>query len=224
VGGILHTEPDSGKWFRNRPSLTVILLLGLALAAIAIGPSASRATTGPTPLAYPPRFKITKAQAAPYLGHFKLAKPLGRQLISGAYVGGHNDKGFVEGNLVVYAYDAEGRESSWLGRTYEYHAVGDEMIVDVISPDNEEIFARMRLHPVRGGRLTGSLKMRIPPGPSQRISFAPISFPNLGAGPNGNGSTGEAAPSAEKEGTTDSPPSSTPKSSVAELVLRLLSF
>ncbi len=222
MGGILHTESNSGKCFRNRLSLALFLLLGLALAGIAIGPSAANATTGPTPLAYPPRFKITKAQAAPYLGHFKLAKPLGRQLISGAYVGGHNDKGFVEGNLVVYAYDAEGRESSWLGRTYEYHAVGGEMIIDVISPDNEEIFARMRLHPVRGGRLTGSLKMRIPPGPSQRISFAPISFSNLAAEP--EGSTGAAAPSAEKEGTADSAPSSKSKPSVAESVLRLLSF
>jgi hypothetical protein len=222
VGGILHTEPGSGKRFRKRRSPTLVLLLGLALAGVALGPSTSGATTGPTPLAYPPRFKITKAQAAPYLGHFKLAKPLGRQLISGAYVGGHNDKGFVEGNLVVYAYDAEGRESSWLGRTYEYHAVGDEMIIDVISPDNEEIFARMRLHPARSGRLTGSLKMRIPPGPSQRISFAPISFSNLSA--ESEGATPEGTTAATEAGAADPAPSSTPRSSVAESVRRLLSF
>jgi hypothetical protein len=223
VGGILHTEPDSGKWFRSRLSLTLVLLVGLALAAIAIGPSPAGATTGPTPLAYPPRFKITNAQAAPYLGHFKLAKPLGKQLISGAYVGGHNDKGFVEGNLVVYDYDAEGRESSWLGRTYEYHAVGGgEMVIDVISPANEEIFARMRLHPARGGRLTGSLKMRIPPGPSQRISFAPISFANLSA--ESKGATREGTTTATEQGAAQPAPSSTPKSSVAEMVLRLLSF
>jgi hypothetical protein len=140
-------------------------------------PSASQATTGPTPLAFPPRFKVTKAQAAPYMGRFRLAKPLGPKLITGAYVGGYNERGFVEGNLVVYGYDAEGRESSWLGRTYEYHAVGRRMIIDVISPVNEEIFARMNLRPTRHGRLTGFLKMLIPPGTPQKISFAPVSSP-----------------------------------------------
>lgn len=138
-------------------------------------PAASEATTGPTPLAFPPRFKVTTAQAAPYMGRFKLARPLGPKLITGAYVGGYNERGFVEGNLVVYGYDAEGRESSWLGRTYEYHYVAGKMIIDVISPVNEEIFARMRLRPARRGRLTGFLKMLIPPGAPQKISLAPVS-------------------------------------------------
>ena len=185
---------------------------------MAVGPSIARATTGPTPLAFPPRFKVTKAEAAPYLGRFKLAQPLGRKLIAGAYLGGHNDKGFVEGNMVVYAYDAEGRESSWLGRTYEYHAVGDEMIIDVISQANEEIFARLRLHPIRGGRLTGSLKMRIPPGPPQRITLAPISFNALKSAKASPGPAAEAAPSSA------APSAGGPLAAVVEVVRRLSRF
>jgi hypothetical protein len=159
--------------YAPRRPLKLALLCGLATAGIAIGPAATEATTGPTPLAFPPRYKVTKAQAAPYLGRFRLDKPLGKKLIGGAYVGGYNEKGFVEGDLVVLAYGMEGRPSSWVGRTYEYHHVANGMIIDVISQANEEIFARMKLRPAAHGRLTGTLRMRIPPGPNEKITLVP---------------------------------------------------
>ncbi len=119
------------------------------------------ATTGTTPLAHPPRFEVTKAQAKPYLGHFVLAGRQGR-LISAAYIGGYNERGYVEGGLALYTYNLKGREVSWVGRTYEYHHTSKGMTIDVISAANEQIFARLHLHVARAGRLSGTLRELLP--------------------------------------------------------------
>jgi hypothetical protein len=143
-----------------RVRAVVVAVVVVVLSALA---GVAGATTGTTPLAKPPRFRVTKAQVAPYLGRFVLAKQRSsRQLVSAAYVGGHNDRGYVEGGLAVYAYGPGGREVSWVGRTYEYHHTGDGMKIDVISADNEEIFARLKLRATSGGRLTGTLRELLP--------------------------------------------------------------
>jgi hypothetical protein len=138
----------------------------LAMTLIALSPVMSGkagATTGTTPLAHPPRFPVSKAQVAPYLGRFVLAKRRSsRRLISAAYIGGHNDRGYVEGGLAVYTYGPGGEEASWVGRTYEYHHTATGMTIDVISSANESIFARLHLRVARHGLLTGTLRELLP--------------------------------------------------------------
>jgi hypothetical protein len=112
-------------------------------------PRTGSATTGAHQLAIPPRYPIAKEQAAPYIGHFQLVKPHGSRLVTGAYVVRFNEFGYLEGSIVVYAYDA----------------------IDIISPDNQVIFARLKLRPTGSGRLTGRLIQLLPPGPAQRISL-----------------------------------------------------
>jgi hypothetical protein len=74
--------------------------------------------------------------------------------------------------MVVYAYSKSGQTSSWVGTTYEYHPRGDgRMTIDVISPNNQVIFARLKMRTGRGGRLGGRLEQLVPPGPTQRISL-----------------------------------------------------
>jgi hypothetical protein len=145
------------------------------LVALALGPlSAARATTGATPLAHPPRFDVTKAQAAPFLGHFVLAKRPRSRLVSGAYVAGFNENGYVEGSLAIYTYNRRGTEVSWVGRTYEYHYTRGGMTIDVISAANEQIFARLRLRSGRHGRLVGALRELLPvPRKAIPIVFRP---------------------------------------------------
>jgi hypothetical protein len=154
---------------RNWAIAGVLLLL-----AFGGGASVALATTGPTPLAHPPRFTVTKRQARPYLGRFRLIRPSDRNLISGAYIGGRNERGYVEGAIEIYHYEAAGRKTILLGRTYEYHAVGRGMVIDVISPANQVILARLRLHPIAHGRLTGHLTSLVPPGPPRRITLGMV--------------------------------------------------
>jgi hypothetical protein len=138
------------------------LLLGLSGAPTAV------ATTGATPLTKPPRWNVSKREAHPYIGRFKLARPHGRQLISVGYAATFNTYGYLEGTIAVYTYDRAGRETSWVARTYEYHPLGGtRMAIDVISPANESIFARLRLRVGANGNLTGMLEPLKPP-------YAPI--------------------------------------------------
>jgi hypothetical protein len=141
-------------------SLAVVGCLLLAL----LGAAGVSATTGPTPLTKPPLWSVTKRQARPFIGRFKLAAPRGKQLINAAYAADINEYGYLEGTLVVYTYDEAGRETSWVARTYEYHPKGPgKMAIDVISPANENIFARLHLRVIAGGRLTGILEPLKPP-------------------------------------------------------------
>jgi hypothetical protein len=191
---------------------TVALLCALAISfALTATPNRAAATTGATPLAHPPRFKVSDAQADPYLGRFKLVRPLGRQLISGAYIAGHNERGFVEGTIEIYHYEAAGRETIMLGRTYEYHAVGGRMSIDVISPQNQVILARLQLRPLAGGKVGGTLRSLLPPKPPERITMGPAPDPDPGAD-----STSEATiPEPAGAGTVSS--GFTPRASAAEI-------
>jgi hypothetical protein len=149
---------------------------GAAAAALAtaalIAPSVGSATTGAHPLANPPRFHVSHAEARPYIGRFQLAAPHSKTLRSAAYVARFNQFGYLEGTIVVYGYNKAGQTESWVGTTYEYHPRGSgRMTVDVISPNNQVIFARMKLRIGQGGKLSGRLFQLIPPGPTQAISL-----------------------------------------------------
>jgi len=161
-----------------RRALTIAALLGALLPGLSGAPAAI-ATTGPTPLTKPPRWNVTKREARPYVGRFKLAGPHGKQLINAAYAAAFNTYGYLEGTLVVYTYDEAGRETSWVARTYEYHSKGaTKMAIDVISPANESIFARLHLKVGAHGRLTGilePLKPPLAPVRAQRITLKRVS-------------------------------------------------
>lgn len=149
---------------RGRRGRLVAAPLASVLLMALLGTSGAGATTGATPLAKPPRWNVTRHQARPFLGRFRLAAPRGRQLISAAYAAEINENGYLEGSLVVYTYDEAGRETSWVGRTYEYHPIAPgRMTIDVIAPANENIFARLHLRALAGGRLTGRLESIRPP-------------------------------------------------------------
>jgi hypothetical protein len=159
----------------NSRKLRVIVASAAAAAlatAALIAPAVGEATTGAHPLANPPRFHVSRAEARPYIGRFQLAAPHSRTLRSAAYVARFNQFGYLEGTIVVYGYNKAGQTESWVGTTYEYHPRGNgRMTVDVISPNNQVIFARLKLRIGRGGKLSGNLFQLIPPGPTQAISL-----------------------------------------------------
>ena len=145
----------------TRAAVLVCAAAGLLLLA---GAPQVGATTGPTPLTKPPLWTLSKRQARPFIGRFKMVAPHGGQLISADYAAMPNEFGYMEGTLVVYTYDEEGQETSWVGRTYEYHSKGrGKMTIDVIAAANENIFAKLRLQVTRRGELTGILEPIRPP-------------------------------------------------------------
>jgi hypothetical protein len=201
---------------RGRRAIVTLLALSASLligtvSLVATAPAG--ATTGPTPLAHPPRFEVSAIEAAPYIGRFKLVQPLDRRLISGAYVAETNERGYVEGTIAIYHYEAAGRPSALVARTYEYHAVDGGMEIDVISPQNQVILARIKLHQSGAGRLSGTFRSLMPAEDPQTISLARASVPPepeepAQSTPAGGGADAQSPP-AEGEAGTQSPPPAT---------------
>jgi hypothetical protein len=162
--------------FRNKAiRVAALATTAVALVLALIGPSVGDATTGAHPLANPPRYHVSRAEARPYIGRFALGAPHSRSLRTAAYVARFNQFGYLAGSLVVYAFNRNGQTTSWVGTTYEYHPRGNgRMTIDVISPNNQVIFAKMKLQVGRGGRLSGKLFQLIPPGPTQQITLKPL--------------------------------------------------
>jgi hypothetical protein len=211
--GILYRGRAARQGAGRRHRRIAVSTASLLLAAVAFLAPSAGATTGPTPLAHPPRFNVSEQAAAPYLGRFTLAQPSGDQLISGAYIAGHNERGFVEGTIEIYTYDPEGREMVVLGRTYEYHAVGGQMTIDVISPENQVILARLRLHPVGEGRLTGQFRSLLPARKPERMTLAPAPEPDAAPPEQASG------PAPEPSAAPAEPEPATSPGSVAATVL-----
>jgi len=180
-----------------RGRCTAALLLALTASVIATAPAG--ATTGPTPLAHPPRFEVSAIEAAPYIGRFKLVQPLDRRLLSGAYVAERNERGYLEGTIAIYHYEAAGRPSALVARTYEYHAVDGGMEIDVISPQNQVILARLKLHQSGAGRLSGTFRSLLPAEDPQTISMARATAPP-------EAEAEAQSPPAEREVNAKSPP------------------
>jgi hypothetical protein len=164
---------DCSSRRKLKPAAMSAAAIGAALVSLIAAPVGD-ATTGAHPLANPPRYHVSRAEARPYIGRFVLAAPHSKTLRSAAYIARFNQFGYLAGSIVVYAYNQAGRVESWVGTTYEYHPRGKgRMTVDVISPNNQVIFARMKLRVGKGGKLGGKLFQLIPPGPTQTISLRP---------------------------------------------------
>ena len=162
---------DASPQIRRGLTDLVRMLLVASFALAWVG--TARATTGRTPLAGPPRFHVSHTQVAPYLGKFRLRLPVEGNLISGGYVARENEFGYPEGSIVVYYYGPGGKPASWVGITYEYHAINGRMVIDVISPNNQVIFGRLNLRHLPDGTLSGVLEQLRPLGRSRQITFDP---------------------------------------------------
>lgn len=155
-------------------SLRLTLAVAVTAAAL-IGATTALATTGPTPVAFPPKYKISKRQARPLIGVYKM-RGRTRRLISAGLAQRFNEAGYFQGSLAVYQYNKRGMESSWVGTTYEYHVVHGKVHIDVFSPNGQgtPLLARMVLR-AHGKRLTGVLRQIHPHiSAPERISFVRV--------------------------------------------------
>ncbi len=137
------------------PGARRLVVAALAVAALFACAATALATTGPTPLAFPPKYKISKREATPLIGVYKMRGHT-KRLISAGLAQGFSEAGYFQGSLEVYQYDKRGLESCWVGTTYEYHVVNGKVHVDVFSPNGQgtPLLARMILK-ARGKTLTG---------------------------------------------------------------------
>jgi hypothetical protein len=132
------------------------------VAVLLCNPAPVFATTGGQPLENLPIYGLTPSQAAPYLGRFK-AQGDGQPLISASlgtkFTVSFQGRSVVQGTIAVTQYDGEGRPSTWVATTYEYHDVGKVMHIDIWSPDGRKLLGRLYLHQGGQGSLVGQMRV-----------------------------------------------------------------
>jgi hypothetical protein len=128
----------------------------LCLAVSLLTGGLAAATTGVQPLSKAPIFLVSRADAKPFLGRFKLTAH-GPGLISGSLVTAYNAAGYLEGSMAIYGYNSAGQEISWVASTYEYHYLEGIMRMDIWSPDGSLLLGHVHLGRGPDRRLTGQL-------------------------------------------------------------------
>jgi len=140
-----------GTYNRGLVGVVATVLSALGLAATA------SATTGPTALNKPPRYKVTAAQAKPFLGTYSLTHAHGK-LVSSTLKTAHNSHGYLQGTISVYQY-YQGQPSSFVATLYDYRYQSGQMRAVLWSPgQNATFLGRLKLRSV-AGKLSGTLQL-----------------------------------------------------------------
>jgi len=120
-----------GAMLRANQRIQRVALLAVGVALLSV--SVAQATTGEDALNHKPRFKVSTAQARPYLGSYKLSAH-GKGILGSTLRSGYNGNGYLQGTISVSQY-SEGQPATWLATLYEYHSEGAKMEIDLWTPD-----------------------------------------------------------------------------------------
>jgi hypothetical protein len=184
IGGV-------GTYNRGLVGVVVIVLSALGIAATA------SATTGPTALNKPPRYKVTASQAKPFLGTYSLTHPHGK-ITNSTIKTAHNSHGYLQGTISVYQY-YQGQPSSFVATLYDYRYVSGQIHAVLWSPgQNAEFLGRLKLRPV-AGKLTGTLQLG---GSTNAVTYSKTSARTGGSAGNQGAAAGSGAASAPASDST----------------------
>ena len=147
---------------RRRRLVTWALTLFLVLGSVAfIAPAATKATTGPTKFLPPSRYQVGSAIQRLYTGQylFHSAAPAAR-LHGGAMGVEINNQGQLYGVVQFYAYDDQGRQSTWVGTLYNFHQTKNKvMIIDILAPSGSLLLGRFLVNRSNKGDLSGQITL-----------------------------------------------------------------
>ncbi len=168
-----HTQPSEG---RRRRGASLLASRAARLTALLVGATvllptvAAQATTGADALNRPPIYKVSAAQAKPFIGGYKLSSH-GSGIIASTFRTGYNTEGYLMGTISVTRY-TDNQPSSFVASLYEYRRQGNNMLVDLWTPDlGSDRLGLLTLHST-GASLTGTLNI----GSTKAADAVPVSF------------------------------------------------
>ena len=134
-----------------------VLLIGVALAT---GPSAALATTGPSYYLPPSPYKVNSKVELLYIGQYIFARAdRGARLHGGALGIEVNSRGQLHGIGQFYGYDDQGNQTTWVATLYNFHLEGKSaMVVDVLGATGKPLLARLYVTRSKKGDLNGQIE------------------------------------------------------------------
>jgi hypothetical protein len=152
----------------------LLVLIGLMSSLLTVEPSTVSATTGPSEVLPPSRYKVSPRVAIPYLGAYKLKSVAQAARISRCAFGIEVNKyGFLFGLAQLYGYDLEGYQTLWVSILYNFHQTAKGvMVFDLLAPGTHTITGRMFVTRSKRGDLSGQIELTFG---TYAISFHKIS-------------------------------------------------
>lgn len=124
-------------------------------------PAIAAATTGPGLVLRYPRYGVARHLWPRYLGKFALTHTSDPRHVHTSTVLVYAASGgrYLVGLLHVYGEDEKGRNSSWIGTLYDFHALApNRMQMNVLDDDGSK-FGRLTVRHGPGGTLSGRLQV-----------------------------------------------------------------
>jgi hypothetical protein len=138
---------------------TALLFGGLAMGV----PGHVSATTGPTQFLPAPKFKVSNALEAQFVGQYILKSVAPASRLSGGALGVEvdDDNGALVGVAQFYGYDAQGQQTVWVATMYDFHLVkAGEIDIDLVGPSGKPLLGRLYVTRNKTtGDLTGSISL-----------------------------------------------------------------
>ena len=166
-------------WARVAAAVAVLAVLG-------VGGTAALATTGPTSIRRAPRYEIARSVINAYLGRYRTGHqaPKSRVIVSDLLVT-RDSRGYTEGGIAIFAYDARGSEQQVLLSLYDFHAVAGDIVANMVGPTGSPVYGHITFHHVGRSRSVTVLirpTTYVGPGP---VVFRYLGPPSGAAAPKG---------------------------------------
>ena len=142
-----------------------------ALASLGLGAASALATTGPTTIKRPPRYLIARSIIDTYLGRYRTGHqaPKSRVIVSDLLVT-RDARGYAEGGIAIFAYDARGSEQQVLLALYDFHEVAGDVVASMVGPTGSPVYGHITFHHVgRSRSVTVLIRPTTYVGPGQVV-------------------------------------------------------
>jgi hypothetical protein len=136
-----------------------MLLFGGLMAAV---PGHVSATTGPTQFLPPPKFKVSNALEAKFIGQYILKSVAPQARLSGGAIGVEvdDDNGSLVGVAQFYGYDAQGQQTVWVATMYNFHELkSGQVAIDLVGPAGKPLLGRLYVTRNSAGDLAGTISL-----------------------------------------------------------------
>ena len=147
----------------SRKFASVVAGAALLFGGVAVGvPGHVSATTGPTQFLPSPKFKVSNALEAQFVGQYILKSVASQSRLSGGALGVEvdDDNGSLVGVAQFYGYDAQGQQTVWVATMYNFHQTKSGQVdIDLVGPSGKPLLGRLAVKRGTSGDLVGTISL-----------------------------------------------------------------
>lgn len=138
-----------------------MIVVGLGSMLICCSPTTAFATTGPTTVVTPAKYRVARAIALRYPGQYVMQTAASKaRLVHGQMAITINSLGYLQGVAQFTGYDAHGLESTWIAFLYNFHLTArGVMVIGLYGTFGDRVFGSLYVQRTKQGDLVGQIAL-----------------------------------------------------------------